>query len=426
MANCVTVSNIQALRNYTGGSSTPVIWVEGYSSPGDGGEGMFTFVASDTTSGDNTGTIILDAAGNRYYREQHRGPYNILWFGGSPNGVSDNLPALYNAIYSLPQGGGEVFFPPGTFLFSGAMTYDFPAGNCSVSLTGAGADASILYWPSTAGMVLNASSPQHSVHLRDISITTGTTNVQGVALTNSSLLGQFAQSDVTRVTFRGGSWNPCLLVRGLSNVAYDTVLFYGNSASTGLTIEGNSGTAPYYTIVHNISKCGFFGLGTGFQYGTYLQGVTIDQCNFTNGVTGVLLPYGAVGATQLAISNSQFNTTGNQVLLDAPIGSVFMSGNLIYIPANNTGVLISTSSAVDQSTFIGNSFSSPVTSGNNTGLFNLGASVGTTVVGNTFVNLTVGVNLSGASNWNVQANSYSNVQNHVLNVGSNSVGVATP
>ena len=92
MTNVVVLSNVAALRAYSGGSSAPSIWIEGYTNPGDGGEGMFTYVPTDTTSADNSGTIILDASSDRYYREQHLGPFNILWFGAVNNGTADCTP----------------------------------------------------------------------------------------------------------------------------------------------------------------------------------------------------------------------------------------------------------------------------------------------------------------------------------------------
>lgn len=81
MTDVMVLSNIAALRAYSGGSASPSIWIEGYAIAGDGGEGMFTYVSTDTTSADNSGTIIKDSSGNRYYRGQHLGPLNLLWFG---------------------------------------------------------------------------------------------------------------------------------------------------------------------------------------------------------------------------------------------------------------------------------------------------------------------------------------------------------
>jgi hypothetical protein len=64
-----TVANIAALRALSSPpSSAPAsVMVLGYFNPGDPGAGLFVLNASDTTSPDNGGTIIVDAYPNRWY-----------------------------------------------------------------------------------------------------------------------------------------------------------------------------------------------------------------------------------------------------------------------------------------------------------------------------------------------------------------------
>src|SRR5271157_4386288 len=73
----VAISNIASLRNLEGGTASPLVWVEGYSTLADGGEGMFAYNPSDITSPDNGGTIIIDAENHRYYREYGKMPFNV-------------------------------------------------------------------------------------------------------------------------------------------------------------------------------------------------------------------------------------------------------------------------------------------------------------------------------------------------------------
>jgi hypothetical protein len=70
MTNVVVEASITALRALT--TNPDVIWLEGYATAADGGEGMFVYVASDTSSIDNNGTIIVTAGGARYYREYNK------------------------------------------------------------------------------------------------------------------------------------------------------------------------------------------------------------------------------------------------------------------------------------------------------------------------------------------------------------------
>jgi hypothetical protein len=74
-----TIQSITDLRLLT--SSTvkdQVILIKNYVA-GDGG-GTFRYDASDTTTADNGGTVIVDAAGRRWKR-QYQGPFEVAWFG---------------------------------------------------------------------------------------------------------------------------------------------------------------------------------------------------------------------------------------------------------------------------------------------------------------------------------------------------------
>jgi hypothetical protein len=114
----IYVATISDLRAFQGGAATPVIYVEGYSSPNDGGEGMFVYVPTDMTSPDNGGTIIIDALNQRYYRETNGGPISVLWFGG--NEVSDYSSEFSNA--ASVADGGIIIVPPGNYTTATAQT----------------------------------------------------------------------------------------------------------------------------------------------------------------------------------------------------------------------------------------------------------------------------------------------------------------
>src|SRR6185503_17592785 len=87
--------NIAGLRaNTTGGTALGVIYVEGYYVAADGGEGTFVFNPSDTTSPDNGGTIIVDAASNRWYRDVGTGAVSLKWFGARGDGATNDAAIL--------------------------------------------------------------------------------------------------------------------------------------------------------------------------------------------------------------------------------------------------------------------------------------------------------------------------------------------
>jgi hypothetical protein len=214
--------------------------------------------------------------------------------------------------------------------------------------------------------------------------------------------------------------------------------------------------AQPYGVVYNIAKSGFYNLSSGITVGDIIQGVTVRQSNFAKGVTGIFVPVNATGVTEITVSGSTFNCTGNQILMDSPVASIIMNGNLINVSANNAGVwfdlapsslnpcggggfgqsfvnnIFTGSSATGPSgTGILNSFpAGPPKCGPNTPTGEQGAVAYSEALGNVFSNLAAGVDLTDAVYWNVQANSYTGVTTQVPNSGVyavfNSVGKASP
>ena len=82
----VTISNVASVSTFDGGASVPVIYISGYSTINDGGEGIFVYDAAASSTPANGGTILIDAAGNRYVRETNGGPYSVAWFGADLRG----------------------------------------------------------------------------------------------------------------------------------------------------------------------------------------------------------------------------------------------------------------------------------------------------------------------------------------------------
>ena len=136
----VSFANIAALRANNTAPGETTVWVDGYYSGNDGGEGMFWWASADTASADNNGTIIVDANGNRWYRQTAKAqPWSILWFGLT-TGSGDNTALMNGMISTLASaGGGVIYVPEGTFTFTG--TISIQANNIRIS--GANRGASI-------------------------------------------------------------------------------------------------------------------------------------------------------------------------------------------------------------------------------------------------------------------------------------------
>ena len=448
MTDVTALANVAALRavGSGGGSSMPIIWVEGWSTLADGGEGMFVYVPTDTTSPDNSGTIIVISGTNfRYYREYSKSDLNICWFGAFINSSSDSTPALNAALAALPtSAGGAIRFPAGTFTFNSMITYSFLSSAAVSSLTfvGDGADLSILYWPNkTNGITINLTKPSQSIHFRDLSITTAQQcGYTGVTLNGSGSGPATGISDFTRVNLRGASpqlqyWGTCIAIDGVTGVNYQGVLMAGAlpSANSGVcvSIQGNS---TNFALVHNFTDCIFYSGAVGLIYGTYTQGITVSQCNFGSN-TGISVPSGGVALAQLTVNASQFGCNNNCIEILSLISGVAVIGNAFYYPTDTTptiGVYMSFSGSpsIQGTTITGNFFGGHSVPGTaqkgvvtvgNSGSNNYGM-----VSGNVFDNMMVAVDLTGASLWNVQANIYGvTIPTQVIPGTGNSVGIAT-
>lgn len=119
------INDIASLRTETSRDSTHV-WVKGYYTEGDGGEGEFYWDSSSTTT-DNSGSIIqATGISTGRWRRLHADKINVRWFGAKGNITTDDRPAIQSAIdyaYSTLLGAGssdvatiytntaEVYFP---------------------------------------------------------------------------------------------------------------------------------------------------------------------------------------------------------------------------------------------------------------------------------------------------------------------------
>lgn len=88
----LTLPNIAALRSNTNTQSS--LYILGNSTAADGGQGVFTFNPTDTTSPDNGITIIVDAVGHRWYRSS-----SSAWL----------VPEAANTVLAGPTSGSAAF-----------------------------------------------------------------------------------------------------------------------------------------------------------------------------------------------------------------------------------------------------------------------------------------------------------------------------
>jgi len=357
---------------------------------------------------------------------------NIQSYGGAGDGVTDNVTPLMLAFAALGATGGQIYFPAGKYKFSSNVALTFPTGQFSVSIVGDGSDATILTWPSAhGGLTFNYQTIASSFHIRDLSLTTGTTD-GGNALTLNlplSVAGPAitASSDIVRVTFRGDDayagvdyWTTGLNIANVSNINVDSCAFFGaaSPAGQGIYIVGLPSSSTY-AVVLNVAKSDFNWLNTGLLYGSYVQGITVDQGNFTGNISGIKSAVGETGVlAQLGVSNSQFGIfqAGNGIVTGTMVVVTQITNSLFIVTASGANAVFLESCG--HFTITGNCVTSSINSGTN------GIVIGATqakgiITGNDVFGFTSGIYLQAAShNVAVVSNTLSNNIYAISNQGS--------
>jgi hypothetical protein len=290
----------------------------------------------------------------------------------------------------------------------------------SVALIGAGQDATVLTWPNAAGgMTFNYAGVVSSVHLRDLSITTGTANGgNGVTLNQivTPLLNpaNTPQSDFFRVTFRGDDgyelinyWTTCLNIVGVSNIAMDTINFVGPSiiAGTGVSFAGTS--ANNIAVVLWGYKCTFNALNVGISYGTQAQGVNLVMCQWDADNYAIYVQAGGTNLDQLTMVGCQINVNIAGINVQSVLPNITITQTLFVMAASNQIAVNLTNN--DYFCIVGNNFNG--SGGTGMTALIVGTSNGDGIVAsNTFFNMSTGINLqAGSAGVNIHGNTFNTV-----------------
>jgi hypothetical protein len=432
------IDTIAALRAYAG-VTMPLFYVVGYYAPGDGGDGLFAYVATDTASADNGGTIIVDAAGRRWHRESSGDPVRACWFGAKGDGSTDDTAALRAAITACGSGTLELQGNAGdTFMVSGVLTISQP------HLTIYGPSATITTNSATADVfVVNADF----FELHGVTITASVTRTAGAYVNfNGGNYGHIHDFTITaffvgvligNVNTIGAHLSHGRLQLGVAGTASGIVVNGGvDHVLDNLWIVGGSGANLANGVV--INACGDITLdhvstvyaGNGLAItpatGAIAQVVMVSDSYFDSGSgSGIYVaPGGAVQALKLSNVWSASNAGGGLTLSRTGTGTVAQVDAVGCVFANSTGT---TTNGVTINPGVGNATLSGCTMGSNTGagvfiaaavsaVKVLGCTLGVAgqFVGNTLFGVTVG---AGCTNIVIANNIFAGN-------GSGAVGIA--
>lgn len=301
---------------------------------------------------------------------------------------------------------------------SGSGTYagwdivqNFRNTNAIASLTifGSGQDNTIVYFPASDGFNFVLSSQQHTVHVKDVSITTGQLAAsKAVIFTNSyPYFGTFvAQSDFTNVTFRGDTgysqgtsvWFTCVEIANVSDINFNNVNFLGSGipSGNGLVISSpgaGSFDAPTTTATNfNLVNCNFTFLGQGINYGENTQTLQIANSFFAQNTTDIYVPPNSGTLQGLTIDGCTFfkGAPGDCIYITSPLPNLIITNNFITSHSGFRGIAMDEG---NNTTIVGNQFlPADVPNGATAAIQINKTDVGslTIIDGNTFSSTTIG------------------------------------
>ena len=260
------LANYSNLRTYAGAATQVRITDPGIA-------GFFYYDATDTTSTDNGGTIIVSANGKRWKRV-FDGSVNVNWFGAIGDGVTNQGNSIRMAVAATDTG-QTLFVPKGTYLLNAE-----PGQNRCVYIT------KQIHFIFEEGAVFKVTQ-----NVRYVLVV----SVSGVRINgNGATIDGNYQSNYGIATFSVNAFNVEGLICQNFYPATEVPLSSGGSTA-GIALFNSSGGFINSCIIKNVK-----GLGTPSSIGT-----TGDSHGATSGIvlTGTAVIYGTNTIKNCIIDN---------------------------------------------------------------------------------------------------------------------------
>lgn len=364
-----SLKDYSELRAFNYSLGNELVYIQGYSSIGDGAQGYF-YWDNMLEDADNDGTIIGAFTIGRWKRV-YGGHINVRWFGAL--GLSDDTSAIQNAINTfMNKDGGTVFFPKGRYKVTEQITINSPG----VRLVGESNRSSMII-SSCAGITFfveilyqgttNTDPGYCKFGIDNLAI--GASAIGSATTTGTGLIlrNVFADSFNNLFTF---GFKKHIIFDGAHLNVFNS-LFQSNEVQDDPSLDG------FKTTIHNqgIGLSGtetsnpageMGGTGNSFQGGwfenscidltnmpgTYINGIDFEPAcnsmilgdgaifynnrferfNFYAPTEYPIFPWFVINGTGNRIFNNQYNTTGAVADLNAPIFQINGTGNEVETP----------------------------------------------------------------------------------------------
>ena len=293
-------------------------------------QGIYALKTTDTTSADNGGSIIVDAAGNRWYLLQ-TGSICVDQFGAKGDGTTSDTSAIAATIaYALANNIGTVTFSDRTYYFGTALTILFDTLGLALNLVGT---ASVAF----SGTAVNGTT---------FTGASGLTSLIVLTKTNLTTMGYYTFS-AKNINFRGGNNIGC----GIKNLVGGgptrpfvleactfqqfTLAGLASDISTAAAAGQSTGICQVHIFNCNFSNNSGYGI-----YANGAQAIMDLDCHSNvieqNTLGGI---YGTSGAFSggVNISNNLLEGQVNAIKISLGLGNVEVSKNYFE---SNTGYLI--------------------------------------------------------------------------------------
>lgn len=364
---------------------------------GDNGSGELQLANATTVPTTNptggvsvysTGGVLRwrDPSGNIWQPETF---FNVMAYGATGNGSTDDTTAIQAALNAVPGSGGTVYFPPGTYITSSALSV--PA---SCRLLGAGVNASVVKQTSTTVDGLNGSNITALV-IADMQFygpSSGTGIGIALSLTGGSPTSYVVMRSVRVAHFGSDGIN----ITDPIISSFDDVVASSNGGhgfNVGGATAGNGGTSCAFVACYglsntqagfylnnlqysNMSGCGSDSNGTGY-YLNACVGVSLNGCGSESSVVGTS-PY--VG-NAFVVNGGYSNSLTSCFVYANPAISFWVTGSASKINLSNCSDNSPTGSATNtvkvdsgsSATVIAGVASSPVSYSSTTQILNDGS-----------------------------------------------------
>lgn len=297
-----SVATIAALRAVVKETNKSV-FVSGYYAAGDGGGGFYRYDASDTTTADNGGTVIVDTDNGRWKLTQTI-PSSFKQWGAKGDGTTDDTVCIQAALDNIEASGGAVRVDAAsTFKVTGTLYW---GNGCMIE--GYGTDSLI----------------------KGASLTVPILQSKGTSLTRRYRLQlRNLAIDNTSVAAAGGIG--CDL-RNATDCLVESVLF--TNVEIGIQHLADGGLGCYY---NEVRKCVFNTCSFGLLYSTLANENWSTNCRFTNVTTAILISDG----THNHILEPAIETFTTGILINGPAYyTQINSPRLENVPTSGTGISI--------------------------------------------------------------------------------------